>query len=91
MSAVDVVKTGTPHVQYGAWARIGADSTTRMPRPEIFWLGVGVLVEMGESRTPRPNKRNERYATGLSGVLMTYRLPPPAGSSDTCPLALGSA
>ena len=51
------------------------------------WL----LVEMGGSRTPRPNSGRSRYATGVSGALVTRRGPSPARCREASPLVLGSA
>jgi len=62
--------------------------SNRTPRPEISWPG---RVEMGGSRTPRPNSGRSRYATGVSGALVTRRDPSPARSRGASPLFLGSA
>lgn len=57
MSAVDVVKTGTPHVQYGAW--LTSAQTRQRERPDQRYSGWALVcwalvcwVEMGESRKP---------------------------------------
>jgi len=47
-------------------------------------------VEMGESRTPRPNKRLRRYATDISGGLITRDRPSPARFAHACPVDLDS-
>jgi hypothetical protein len=79
---------GTPGVfqaqlAYGlAYGRV-----KRKPSPDECRAG---LVEMGESRTPRPNTHLRRYATGLSGDLVTLPGRPPAGFEGAYPLDLDS-
>lgn len=68
------------------WEKVDLGQLSSNPKrrtldPEKFRIE---RVEMGESRTPRPNRRLKRYATGIVGGLITRPGPP----TDRVPVRL---
>src|ERR1051326_4224520 len=73
---------------YTVATNVSSNRPKENARPVVAWSGV---VEMGESRTPRPRKRKRRCTTGVVGVFVWHFRPPPTGFVSTCLLVLHDA